>query len=145
MTENQVKAKQYLFHVANIPFEIESKLLAIEVMRTLAEGRGAIQYDKDRVQTSPRDSMPDAIIQMMEFIERLDAKHVELVNEWSRCDELMEYLDDEQRDVIDMYFFQRKSFYQISTIMNYSERTIKSRYLNALEIIGEKIELVLDN
>lgn len=139
MTENQINAKRFLLHVANLPIEIENKILEIEVMRARAEGLGAIRYDKDRVQTSPQNNMLDAIIRLTEFIEGLEEDHKNLVEERMKADELMEYIDDEQRDVIEMYFFQRKSFYQISRIMNYSERTIKSRYYDALEIIGEKM------
>lgn len=140
MTDNQIKAKRFFLHVANLPIEIDNKILEIEVMRTKAEGLGAIRYDKDRVQTSPQDSMPDAIIRMMEFIDKLDDDYKRLVNDRMRADELMEYIEDEQRDVIEMYFFQHKSFFQISNIMNYSEATIKRRYYDALETIGEQME-----
>ena len=121
--------------------EIESLMLEIEVMRTRAEGLGAIRYDKDRVQTSPQDTMSDAVIRLIEFVEGLERKHIELVEQRMKADELMEFLDDEQRAVIDMYFFQRKSIYQIGKIMNYSDRTIKYRMSAALEIIGERIEM----
>lgn len=139
MTVNQINAKRYLFHVASLPRRIESKMLEIEVMRAKAEGLGTIRYDKERVQTSPEDRMPDAVIELIEFINRLDKDHLELVNERNRADGLMEYLNDEQRDVIDYYFFQNKNFYEISTLMNYSERTIKTRYYDGLEIIGEHL------
>lgn len=141
MTEKQINAKKFLFHVAYLPMQIESIMLEIEVMRAKAEGLGAIRYDKDRVQTSPQDTMSDAVIKLIEFVDGLEEKHVELVEQRMKADELMEFLDDEQRAVIDMYFFQRKSIYQIGKIMNYCDRTIKYRMNAALEIIGERLEM----
>lgn len=141
MTEKQINAKKFLFHVAYLPMEIESLMLEIEVMRAKAEGLGAIRYDKDRVQTSPQDTMSDAVIKLIECVDGLEEKHVELVEQRMKADELMEFLDDEQRAVIDMYFFQRKSIYQIGKIMNYCDRTIKYRMNAALEIIGERLEM----
>ena len=141
MTENQIIAKQFLFKVAYLPMEIESLMLEIEVMRARAEGLGAIRYDKDRVQTSPQDTMSDAVIRLIEFVDGLEHKHVELVEQRMRADELMEFLDEEQKAVVDMYFFQHKSVYQIARIMHYSERTIKYRMSAALEIIGERIKM----
>lgn len=141
MTENQIIAKQFLFKVAYLPMEIESLMLEIEVMRARAEGLGAIRYDKDRVQTSPQDTMSDAVIRLIEFVDGLEHKHVELVEQRMRADELMEFLDEEQKAVVDMYFFQHKSVYQIARIMHYSERTIKYRMSAALETIGERIKM----
>lgn len=141
MTENQIIAKQFFFKVAYLPMEIESLMLEIEVMRARAEGLGAIRYDKDRVQTSPQDTMSDAVIRLIEFVDGLEHKHVELVEQRMRADELMEFLDEEQKAVVDMYFFQHKSVYQIARIMHYSERTIKYRMSAALETIGERIKM----
>lgn len=139
MTENQIRAKKYLNHIGNLPREIESKMLEIEVMRNKAEGLGAIRYDKDHVQTSPADTMPDAVIKLLEFIDKLDEDHRNLVVLRDRADSIMEYLEDEQRAVLDYYFFQGKNFYQISKAMSYSERTVKSRYYDGLEAFGKNM------
>lgn len=136
MTENQIKAKRFLLHVANLPNEIESKMLEIEVMRTRAEGLGAIRYDKDRVQTSPQDTMSEAIIKLIEFIDKLEADHIRLVQERDKADGIMEYLTTNQRDIIDYYFFQHRNFYQISRKMHYSERQVKRHFYEGLEVFG---------
>lgn len=136
MTENQIRAKKFLDHIANLPREIESKMLEIEMMRAKAEGLRAIRYDKDHVQTSPADSMPEAVIKMLEFIDKLDEDHRALVRLRDRADTIMEYLEGEQRAVLDYYFFQGKNFYQIAKAMKFSERTAKRRYYEGLEVFG---------
>lgn len=139
MTENQIKAKKYLNHIANLPREIESKILEIEVMKSKAEGLGAIRYDKERVQTSPSDTMSDTVIKMLEFIEKLDEDHQKLVLLRDRADTIMEFLKDEHRIVLDYYFFKGKNFYQIAKSMKYSYRTVKRRYYDGLEAFGSKM------
>lgn len=139
MTENQIKAKKYLHHIGNLPREIENKILEIEVMRAKAEGLGALRYDKVNVQTSPEDTMPDAVIKLIEFIERLEDDNKRLVMLRDRADSIMECLDDEQRATLDYYFLQHKNFNQISKRMGYSVRTIKRRYYDGLEMFGKSM------
>ena len=59
-------AKQYLGEVIKLKKKAKSLSQKEEDLRTKAEGLRAITYDKDRVQVSTGDRMPDVIALMVE-------------------------------------------------------------------------------
>ena len=59
-------AKQYLSEVIKLKKKAESLARKEEDLRTKAEGLRAITYDKDKVQVSASDRMPDVIADMVE-------------------------------------------------------------------------------
>ena len=65
-------AKQYLRQIEKATATIEAYARRREELEARAQGIGAIRYDKDRVQTSPRDTLPDAVIKLIE----LDARYM---------------------------------------------------------------------
>lgn len=63
-------AQEYLEGIERAERKIEAITRRLEELRTRAEGVGAIRYDKDRVQTSPQDSMPDKVIKLCEIEDK---------------------------------------------------------------------------
>ena len=63
-------AQQYLEGIERAERKIEVINRRLEELRTRAEGVGAIRYDKDRVQTSPQNTMPDAVIKLCEIEDK---------------------------------------------------------------------------
>lgn len=63
-------AQEYLEGIERAERKIEAITRRLEELRTRAEGVGAIRYDKDRVQTSPQNSMPDKVIKLCEIEDK---------------------------------------------------------------------------
>ena len=59
-------AKQYLSEVIKLKKKALSLSRKEEELRTKAEGLRALAYDKDKVQTSAEDRMPDVVAEMVE-------------------------------------------------------------------------------
>lgn len=59
-------AKQYLGEVIKLKKKAKSLEQKEEELRAKAEGLRAITYDKDKVQVSPADRMPEVITEMVE-------------------------------------------------------------------------------
>lgn len=139
MTENQIKSKKFFNHVANLPQLIESKELELQAMEAKAIGLGAIRYDKERVQTSPKETMSEAVIRMAEFCEKLKRDYLRMIADQKKADEILEKLPDDQHIAIRQYLFEDKTFYEISKKIHVSPRTVKRRYYDGLENAGKYI------
>lgn len=66
-------ARQYLKKIEIATRRIEAVCRRIEELEVRAQGVGAIRYDKDRVQTSPQDRMPDMVIKLAEMEDKYAA------------------------------------------------------------------------
>lgn len=66
-----ISAEEYLRQLGNINAAIDQDLKRLEEMRAYATGGGGIRYDKDRVQTSPVDTMSAAVIDIVDLESRI--------------------------------------------------------------------------
>lgn len=139
MNQYQLKGKRYLRRMSLLPELIDEKKLEVDRLRTLAAGMDAIRYDKDRVQSSPRDSMPEAVIRLVEYCEKADKALSESIEEYDAGMEILDTLDEEEQSVITHHFFQHKTFRQISNITPMSESTILRKYMSGLENFGRNL------
>lgn len=73
MSVKAKKAKAYLNQYHKLRRAVESLERRIEEMRAKAEGVGAIRYDKDRVQTSPKNTMEENSIKLADMEDQYAA------------------------------------------------------------------------
>lgn len=78
MSANAKQAKAYLNQYHKLRRAVDSLERRIEEMRVRAEGVGAIRYDKERVQTSPQNTMERNTIKLVD----MEDQYAELIAEY---------------------------------------------------------------
>lgn len=115
-----MNAKEYLS-------EIKSKSRQLERLKErrknlhLDVSFGTINYDADRVQTTPKNKLEEAMVKLSDRIEYLDRKIAEISVEIDDRINSIELVDNvAYRDVLFKYYAEYKSFEQISVEMGYA-------------------------
>lgn len=85
----------------------------------------AIRYDKDKVQTSPEDTMSKIVAKITDLEKRMAiVQHTKSV----RIEEIAKVINalesDEERTALTMRYINRKSVFDIAEAMGYSEKRI---------------------
>lgn len=129
-------AKQYLKQAYRLNEKIKDKQERIDSLRLMSTSTGAIDYSKDRVQTSPSQDAPFAkqVIQIIQFEEELEAdknKMKELFAEISRAIDQMQHANHIL--VLSKRYLLMKTWEQIADEMNYSVMQIHRIHKEALE------------
>lgn len=127
--------KQFLYSVRNEAREIKEIRQRIEDLELQASGLTGISYDKVSVQTSPHDSMPDQIIEMVKYKDLLSSKIGRLNLRRAKAQGLIDSLaDSRERQVLDLYFLddRRLSMNAVAREISYSERETYLIYQLAL-------------
>lgn len=101
--------------------QVRSKYLAIY----MAMMPGGIRYDKDKVQTSPADMMPEKMGELAELeekIQRLEDLHRQQIEDiTAACGKLS---DELQRTVLMMFYVGGVSVREIAETLHYTAPTI---------------------
>lgn len=115
-----MNAKEYLS-------EIKSKSRQLERLKErrknlhLDVSFGTINYDADRVQTTPKNKLEEAMVKLSDRIEYLDRKIAEISVEIDDRINSIELVGNvAYRDVLFKYYAEYKSFEQISVEMGYA-------------------------
>lgn len=74
--ERNLSAREYLEQLQEIDININQELERLEEMKSGAGGMGAIDYSKDRVQTSPVNAIEKRVCSYIDFEERLN-RHID--------------------------------------------------------------------
>lgn len=82
-------AKEYLSKVIKLKKKAESLARKEEELRAKAEGMKAIVYDKDKVQVSAADRMPDAVAALVETQIRLATAIADCYEYIARCEDII--------------------------------------------------------
>lgn len=116
--------------------QIERKKLEIEAIEAAVYPAG-IRYDRDKVQTSPRnDQIPFVLAEaepLQKELDRLIAQHAEAVTVRSA---LLDKIDPEEAEIVMAKLSQRKSLEELARQFHYSRRQfgrIYSRGIRDLE------------
>lgn len=69
-----LSAKEYLQQLRDIDVSINQDVSRLEAMRSGVMGQGAIRYDRERVQTSPKDKLCSDVCDIVTFNDRIDRR-----------------------------------------------------------------------
>lgn len=136
-----MNAKEYLS-------EIKSKSRQLERLKERRKNLhldvtfGAINYDTDRVQTTPKNKLEEAMIKLSDRIEYLDRKIAELSVEIDdRINSIESIKNSNYRDVLFKHYAEYKSFEQISVEMGYVYNYTCNLHGEALKELSEHLNL----
>lgn len=134
---NQNKALNYLDTIKKLSERIKSRGLEIDALRYSASGAGGIQYDKDRVQTSPEDRLALIIDDILEKEKEQDEDIDRLYD--LKC-EVYSYIrrlsDEYERIFLEYVYINNMTINVAANKMHMSERNLYNVRLNALENFG---------
>lgn len=71
--KKKLSAREYLGQLEELDIKINQELEQLEEMKIGAGGVGAIDYSKDRVQTSPVNALEKRVCSYVDFEERLNS------------------------------------------------------------------------
>lgn len=129
----------YLLQIRRKEYAIRRKQLLCEELRS-SLGARAIQYDRDRVQTSPVDKVSEIICKVADLedqIEQLQEEKALLIIEIGDAIEQLE--DDNEKTVLAEFYIGRVPMAQVAEIINYSiRRTYYFRKQGAIHL-GEAL------
>lgn len=127
----------YLLQIRRKELTIRRKQLLCEELRS-SLGARAIQYDRDRVQTSPVDKVSEIICKVADLedqIERLQLEKAELIMEINAAIEQLE--DDKEAMILTAYYIRRLTMEQVAEEMDYSlQHTYRLRKRGVQHISG---------
>lgn len=127
--------KQELELIRDAEKRIRTKKNEIEALRYKASGAGAIQYDKDHVQTSPEDFMTMVIADIIELEKQLEEEEISVEQMKSDAYSIVRKMDKpEYRIIITWYYLNGISMIETANRMNMSERAAYYLREDALEI-----------
>lgn len=118
---------------------IENTLRKREELRTMAEGVGAIRYDKDRVQTSPADHMSETMAKMLTLEEKLTNMIINYHNIVVRRIRMIERMNDARYvQLLSLRYIDGASFEEIACRMSYSWKHVIRLHGEALTAFGNQ-------
>lgn len=95
---------------------------------------GAIQYDSDRVQTSPSDKMPDTVAEIVEIdnkIRRLAQERAETIIKITDMIDLLE--DNIEKDVLYERYISQRKISEIAEEMAYTRDAVYKIHRKAVK------------
>ena len=114
----------FLLGPRRITDEIWRKDLRRQELRSCLLPSG-ITYDKDKVQTSPEDSMARIMAEVDELEGQIDALQRSRAFEILRISRVIDQMEDpREATVLDAYYLGRKSMQEIADHLHYSERHV---------------------
>lgn len=137
LSENKLKAKDYLQEIRNAERRIVAKKSELAALRYKASGAGAIVYDKERVQTSPKNYMEMAIEDIVCIEEEIAKEEEQIEQKKGEAYAIVRRIEDpEQRAVIEWFYLNALNLSSAAAKLFMSER--KAYYLRkeALESFG---------
>lgn len=130
--------KKYLEQIQELEWSIYVNQEAIQRVKDRMDIKG-LSYDKDRVQTSPQDTMPDLIANLIRLEEVTDNKRIyleEMMTVITNQIELMENVLDKK--ILYMRYVKGLSLYAVSKKLHYSYDYIRHRHGMALQRFEKK-------
>lgn len=86
---------------------------------------GAIRYDKDKVQTSPEDTMSKIVAEIDELRNLMNSLQIAKANRIKQIDKVISSLSsEEERTALTMRYINRIPVSEIALAMGYAEPTI---------------------
>lgn len=84
---------------------------------------GGVSYDRDRVQSSPKDSMTEVMARVVDLDNEIEALRVEKARLIMEISDAIEQLNDEnEKTVLTEFYIARAPMSKVATVINYSIR-----------------------
>ncbi|MCZ9313172.1 MAG: sigma factor-like helix-turn-helix DNA-binding protein [Methanocorpusculum sp.] len=129
-------AKQYLKQAYRLNERIKDKQERIDSLRLMSTSTGAIDYSKDRVQTSPSGDAPftKQVMQIIQFEEELEADKNRMKTVFLEISRAIDQMENANHIlVLSKRYLLMKTWEQIANEMNYSVMQIHRIHKDALE------------
>jgi Protein of unknown function (DUF1492). len=135
-----MRAKEYLSEIKRVEEKIRNKKNRLKKFETQCEGVGAIRYDKDKVQSSPRNLQEELLVKYIDLqreineeIFKLEKRKIEILRE---IDTLSNSLD---AAILCMRFVEGMSWKEVAKKLNYDCNYVKHRVKRAYEAFETEI------
>lgn len=137
LTNNHKVAESYLNAIRSAEELIHKKELELEALRWKASGITAIEYDKDKVQTSPQNYMEMAIVDCNQLEAEIEEDKASIEEQKGTAYIIVRRMEDpEQRAIIEWYYLNYTPMTEVALKMCMSERNAYYLRDDALEIFG---------
>lgn len=137
MTENQNKAESYLRKIRDVERGLKNKQDELEALRYRASGAGGITYDKDRVQTSPKDYLSMAIADIIEIEKQIAEDEASIEDIKRKAYGIVRQMKEPgHRIIIEWFYLNGISMIETADKMHMSERATYYLRDDALEAFG---------
>lgn len=133
-------AKQYLKQIKAIDGRIRRLKDRINTLRMTSDGLKAVSYDKDKVQTTPIDSMAETISEIIDLERQTHIEILKLETLKSKATLMIHSINySEGEDVLYLRWIQGMNFYDISDTIGYSLPHTHRIHGKALQLLNEKM------
>ena len=142
-------AKEYLSQVIKLKKKAESLARQIIELRVKAEGVSAIVYDRDKVQTSAADRMPDNVGALVEVKEEYDRTITECLRYIRECEDRISALQSvKQADILRWKYIEDNNgrpycFSEIAEKWDVSTKAVKRLHDRAINNFEKKWHMFL--
>ena len=133
-------AKQYLRQIYKLNEQIKDKQERINYLKSMSTSIGAIDYSKDKIQTSPSTdaSFTNQIMQIIKFEEELEQDKKRMKDLFIEISRTIDKLDNvNEMLVLSKRYLLMKSWEEIAEEMNYSLSQIFRMHKEALKDISK--------
>ena len=130
-----MKAKEYLNQLKLLDVKIDQKLKQVGDLRQMAQATGALDYSKDRVQTSASgDSMSNAVIRYLSLEEEVDQQIDQFVYLKNQIiNQIQELKDVNYVQVLFKRYVEYKALEVIAVEMGYTYQYVRILHGHALQ------------
>jgi hypothetical protein len=131
--EDNFNAKQYLSQLRNLDMKIEQKKEELSLLHSELTKSGGIDYAKDRVQSSPRNSHEARICRYIELEEEVKEQisSYAQVRHWI-IEEIHEMENERHIDILYKRYVEFKGFGAIARETNFSYEYVRHLHRDAL-------------
>lgn len=133
-----MRPKEYLLQIKKLEWEIYLNQEAIDRVRARLDLKG-VSYDKDPVQSSPADIMPDLIDRLIKLEEVTEEKRTKLDNLITLIVEQIRRMNDiTDQKILYEHYIKGHSLGYIAKELHYSYDWTKHRHGTALQEFEKK-------
>lgn len=140
-----MKPKTYLSEIHRLKRMAERLERKIETLRHRAEGLKGITYDKDRVQTSPANTIEATVVELVDLETRLaEVSHRYAETARIRTKQILDMDNAQYAELLYLRYVddgrngKGNTLDDVAELMHYSPSWVKKAHGRALQIFGNK-------
>lgn len=116
--------KEELKDIYYLDSRIESKIRQLEQLNALKTCVGALDYSKDRIQTSTTNSTEDRLIRIIDLENNINSDIDDLIDMKNEARKIISKLSGVERTVLEMRYFEGMAWEEIAFRLGYEVRQI---------------------